>query len=803
MTHRSFIALALLGLGSGCLADEAGYHGLADSLVDDDGDGYTENDGDCADNDPDVFPGQPELCNGIDDDCDGQADEDPVSPLWYADLDDDGFGDPSTAVAACSAPTGFVADATDCDDSTALVSPDAEELCNGIDDDCDGDIDIGATDATATWYLDLDGDGFGADSTEVLACTQPGQDWVTEGGDCDDAFDYRYPGADELCNDLDDDCDDAVDEEPVVDPPTWYFDNDLDGFGTDTITLVQCAGPEGYADVAGDCDDDLDSRYPGADEYCNGIDDDCDDLVDEEPTVGDGTWYLDSDGDGWGEGDVVLETCTPPGDYVLYDGDCDDSAVDVNPDAVEVCNDRVDNDCDGTANTCAWESSYEFNDALKVEGSIDDSVGSALGRRASIGDLDGDGVVEVVAGAETANGSSSVDFPGLVVAIEGPVTESRALDSAGTLIWGESYADRFGFDSAIVDANGDGYHDLVSGAWGYTTADADDPGAAYLIYGPISSGEYSATDIYDWRVVHDTADDDIGRRVYALPDFDGDGKDDILVGSFSAAVDGDDYSGLWFFFNEDRLDHDITRDAAYATIEGGLSANMAFDAAAVDVDGDGVEEFVTGSKAGEWSGEDRGVVYAIAADDLDGVISTSEYLYAWYGEWEGSETGISVEDLQDMDGDGYDDLGIGANGRGSGDAYLVLGGPDVGTGSLASASVALRGTYGGVHQFGYQVWNVGDLNEDGNQDVLIGEYGNAPSYCYLYYGPLGDTTVLYDTDADAEIRGGDSDSSYETALAPGDITGDDVPDLVIGSMTHEVDGEEWAGAVFIIPGVGM
>ena len=801
LTTTAALALALLGLGPGCLVDEAGYHGLADSLVDDDGDGYTENDGDCADNDPDVFPGQPELCNGIDDDCDGQADEDPVSPLWYADLDDDGFGDPTTAVAACTAPTGFVADATDCDDTTGDVSPDAEELCNDIDDDCDGDIDIGATDATATWYLDLDGDGFGTDDTEVLACTQPGQDWVTAGGDCDDDLDHRYPGADELCNDLDDDCDDAVDEEPVVDPPTWYFDNDLDGFGTDTITLVQCAGPEGYANIAGDCDDDLDTRYPGADEYCNGIDDDCDDLVDEEPTVGDGTWYLDSDGDGWGDGGVALETCTPPDDYVLYDGDCDDSAVDVNPDAVEACNDRVDNDCDGSGNECTWADAISLGEVWRIQGYGHDGQGATFGRRGTTGDLDADGLVEIIWGGESAVTTDDGEMVGFLRGHESPVVNGDDYSDAQLLIWGESAFDYFGYDSAVVDANADGFDDLMVGSSGLTLTGADYAGGAYLIYGPISNGEYGVNDLYDWRVAHESEWDFIGDRVYSLPDYDGDGKGDFAVGSPAAAVGGESYRGLFLFFSEESTSYETTREAAFAVIEGESDDNLALDAASVDIDCDGVSEFVTGSKAAEVGGEGRGAVFAFEAADLDGTLSTEDYAYRWYGEWDGSETGTSVENVGDVNGDGTDDLGVGAPGFGAGDAYVIVTGSAVVSGSLADANVALRGTYGGSRHFGAEVWAAGDQNEDGHADFMVAEYGyNANAY--LYYGPISASVVLNDTDADVELQGDDSDYAYEDALAPGDLTGDGVPDIAIGSYMHDEEYSN-AGVVYVIPGIGM
>jgi hypothetical protein len=124
----------------------------ADCLSDADLDGACTAE-DCDDTDPEVFPGAAERCNGADDDCDGDVDEGVMS-LYYVDEDGDGYGDPEP-VAACE-PTGPVADnGADCDDSDAAVHPGADERANGVDDDCDGDVDEGTTRPdvtfTASW----------------------------------------------------------------------------------------------------------------------------------------------------------------------------------------------------------------------------------------------------------------------------------------------------------------------------------------------------------------------------------------------------------------------------------------------------------------------------------------------------------------------------------------------------------------------------------------------------------------------------------------------------------------------------
>jgi len=134
---------------------------------------------------------------------------------WEADADGDGFGDPVTAREACGQPSGTVpaGGAADCDDGDASVNPGADELCNGIDDDCDGSVDEEPVDG-AVWFFDGDGDGYGGDAsaTEPSCDTMPG-DALALGGDCDDANPCVHPGAGEPCDGADSDCDGAVDED--------------------------------------------------------------------------------------------------------------------------------------------------------------------------------------------------------------------------------------------------------------------------------------------------------------------------------------------------------------------------------------------------------------------------------------------------------------------------------------------------------------------------------------------------------------------------------------------------------------
>lgn len=181
--------------------------------------GYVADFGDCDDLQSDVNPGMAEACNDLDDDCDTQIDEPGATgeQSWFKDEDGDGYGDPdSSPVVACHAPTGRVADDQDCDDDAEGVNPGASEVCDprDVDEDCDGvsDDDDDAPDPASLtdWFPDVDRDGYGdASDAGTSRCERP-TDHVSDGSDCDDGDIEVHPSADELCNDLDDDCDPAT-----------------------------------------------------------------------------------------------------------------------------------------------------------------------------------------------------------------------------------------------------------------------------------------------------------------------------------------------------------------------------------------------------------------------------------------------------------------------------------------------------------------------------------------------------------------------------------------------------------------
>jgi hypothetical protein len=301
--------------------EETPYNGVDDdcdetTLDDDlDGDGYALAE-DCNDDAAEVNPSATEVCDGVDNDCSGEVD-DAVGDLWYVDADQDGFGDPATQTLSCES-EGLIADNTDCDDQDGAVNPAAVEVCNEVDDDCDGDID---EDVQLVFFADSDGDGHGDAASTTEACTAP-EGFVSTDLDCDDTAAAVSPNATEVCNEVDDDCDGDIDEPDAVDAATWYRDADEDGYGDEAATDVQCDQPSGYVDNAEDCDDGDGALNP------------------------DTLWYLDADEDGYGRDGWTTASCTEPSGYVADNTDCDDLDDSSNPGGTEVC-DGADNDCSG------------------------------------------------------------------------------------------------------------------------------------------------------------------------------------------------------------------------------------------------------------------------------------------------------------------------------------------------------------------------------------------------------------------------------------------------------------------------
>jgi hypothetical protein len=741
------------------------------------------------------------------DDCDDGNAEVQQGTVWYVDGDADGFGDPATGAYACESPPDRIAVGEDCDDTNIAIHPDAEELCNTTDDDCDGSIDEEPIDGT-TFYADADGDGLGNASVDVVACAQP-SGYVAEATDCDDgdatvgaAQGYYYdhdadgygdgeatstcspaanqvlldgdcrplnpdfnPGAPEACNSEDDNCDGLVDEDdPLLVGTTYYADDDGDGFGDPTDAHVWCDATDGYVIVpASDCDDTNFAIRPGAREYCDGIDNDCDGTVDDSPVYVD--WYADDDGDGYGDPDDTVSDCGPLlTGYVLSQGDCDDTVATTHTGSSEVCANDADDDCDGETDNCVlnygdldafvsgdapdfgdrlviadvngdevadlvgsdgtdfWELASVFvavgpvttdigwGKLLRLQETTDDSeFGSAVGS----GDMNVDDVDDILAGA-----------PGTERAylFLGPITAARAPADADAVL----EADSAGSDVDAVDFDADGDPDMAVGA----CCDSTYAGAVYLASGPVSADVDLVADA-TWVFEGPSADDRVGDQVVDAGDVNGDGIHDLAIAADSGngtvyVVDGGIAAGAY------------TIDLVASVVIAGpdLDSHFGSGLATPDYDGDGTIDFVVGAfQANASSTEQRGGVYGFLGP-LSGALDVSDADATWLAdvgsgvEWLGM--GVAAGDI---DADGSTDLALGApDGSPAGSVYVQFG--------LASGTVdvttlpSIRGESGDLP--GASIVLAPDCTGDGGAEVVFG----MPGYYVEDTGPGGGYGVL-------------------------------------------------------------
>jgi len=287
---------------------------------------------DCDDNNSNRSYELDETCDGVDNDCDGSIDEG-VTNTYYRDLDGDGYGNAGSTTTACSQPTGYVSNSTDCNDSDSARYPGNPEVCDFKDNDCDGFTDEGVL---TTYYRDVDGDGYGNASVTTTNCSQP-TGYVSNSTDCDDGCGVCNPGETEVCDGVDNDCDLATDESSAADASTWYRDSDSDGYGNSGSTTQACSQPSGYVGNSTDCADGDPARYPGNGELCDGKDNDCSGATAVD--VG-----CDDDNDN--HCDALMTTVGTPPTCTAGSNDCDDNDAARYPGNAEICDDK-DNDCSG------------------------------------------------------------------------------------------------------------------------------------------------------------------------------------------------------------------------------------------------------------------------------------------------------------------------------------------------------------------------------------------------------------------------------------------------------------------------
>ena len=235
-----------------------------------------------------IHPGVPELCDSIDNDCNEQIDEGTLL-TFYKDADGDGHGLLTQTEMACKAPANATSTSDDCNDGNKLIYLGAPELCDNLDNDCNGKTDEGKLN---TFYKDTDGDGHGDLNQTEMACNVPAGATTTSDDCNDDPFKGGkaiFPGAVEVCNEIDDNCSGKTDEGVLL---SFYYDNDGDGFAGAGQPVFKCSAPKGYFSDKADCDDTDPAIHPGAKEICDGKDNTCaGQLLEPDSLCDDGTPY--------------------------------------------------------------------------------------------------------------------------------------------------------------------------------------------------------------------------------------------------------------------------------------------------------------------------------------------------------------------------------------------------------------------------------------------------------------------------------------------------------------------------------
>ena len=563
------------------------------------------------------------------------------------------------------------------------------------------------------------------------------------------------------------------------------------------LSAVDADG-DGYTPLDGDCDDENPEIHPDADELCDGINNDCDGGIDED-AVDAQLLYMDGDGDGYGNDDATIMACGRPPGFIERGDDCDDDAATTYPGAEEICNDAIDNNCNGDVTECVLSGTIPLAGATaRILG---EAPGDRLGTRlAPAGDTNGDGLADFML-ASPRNDNRGNDS-GSVYLFTGPVEgQLNAADAPGRLR-AISAGHQVGTSIAPAgDIDGDGYDDVLVGA-PRSNAGGTDSGEVYLVHGPIT-GDVTLT-AAGLRLIGEISYDVAGTSVSGAGDVTGDGVADLLVGATGYGDGGFQNRGAAYLISGAAVG---TTDLSSA--EARIMGEARYDRIGTtvlgpgDVNGDGVSDLVTTGYT--WPSNDNIGAAFLFFGPLDGIVNALDADATFEGPAEDAQAGTAVA-AGDLNNDGHADLVVSApyvdvTDDEEGAVYIVYG-PLTDDVDLVDAGGVVTGVTR-RDRIGDSVDVGGDVNRDGIGDLIIGaaqadtdevDAGAA----WMFLGPIEGTT---NTDAAAVTLTAEAgrDAAGTGAVFAGDTNGDGLADLLVGATNHDGGGTD-AGAAYLVIG---